>query len=91
MDKRLQIINFKLLRLKSQQFDLTINIMKSKLILYYEVVFNSLYYKYYKDEEKSRKLAFGVVRNAIGVIIFMLSIVLFVVVMCVFSSYMPAT
>lgn len=59
--------------------------MKSKLILYYEVVFNTLYYKYYKDEEKSRKLAFGVVRNAIGVIIFMLSIVLFVVIMCVFK------
>lgn len=60
--------------------------MKSKLILYYEVVLNAFYYKYYKeDEEKSRKLAFGVVRNAIGVIFFMLSVVLFVVVACIFE------
>lgn len=56
------------------------------LLLYYEVVFNSLYYKYYKeDEEKSKKLAYGVVRNSIGVMIFLVSIVLFVVITCVFK------
>lgn len=59
--------------------------MKSKIILYYELVLNSLYHKYYKDEEKSKRLAFGVVRNGIAVILFMFSIALFVVVACVFQ------
>jgi hypothetical protein len=60
--------------------------MKSKLLLYYEVVFNSLYYKYYKeDEEKSKRLAFGVVRNGMGVMIFLIFVVCFVVFACVFK------
>lgn len=54
--------------------------MKTKLILFYEMFLNTYYYNQKNDEETSKRYAYVAVRNIIGVIIFMLSLVFFVVI-----------
>ena len=85
MDKRIQITDFKLLRLKSQQFDLTINIMKSKLLLFYEKLLSTYCYSINYDEEKSRRYAYYAIRNIIGILLFMFSLVIFVLITCIYN------
>lgn len=62
--------------------------MKSKLLLFYSMILNTYYYNYNKDEETSRQLAFTITRNAIGVVLFMLLLVLYIVIKCVFHLNM---
>ena len=85
MDKHIQIIDFKQLRLKSQLFDLTINIMKSKLITFYQILLSTYFYSIKYDEEKSRRYAYYAIRNLIEVLIFMFSLVIFVVITCLYN------
>lgn len=57
--------------------------MKSKLLLFYGMILNTYYYNYNKDEQTSRQLAFAITRNAIGVVLFMLLLVIYVVIKCI--------
>lgn len=57
--------------------------MKSKLIFFYERLLNSYYYNQNYDEETSKRYAYVAIRNIIGVIFFMSSLVLFVILRCV--------
>jgi hypothetical protein len=56
--------------------------MKSKLISYYKMFFNTYYFVFNYNEEKSRNYAYYAIRNMIGVVIFMLLLVIYVVVTC---------
>lgn len=58
---------------------------KSKLVLFYEMFLNTYYYNQNKDLELSKKLAYVAIRNIIGVVVFMFSLLLLVVVTGVFD------
>lgn len=59
--------------------------MKSRLLLFYEKLLNSYYYNQDHDEETSKRYAYVAVRNVVGVVIFMSSVVIFAIVKCVFN------
>lgn len=59
--------------------------MKSKLLLFYSMFLNTYYYNQNKDEKTSKKYAYTAVRNILGAVIFLTSIVIFVVTICVFQ------
>lgn len=61
--------------------------MKTKLILFYEMLLNTYYYNQKNDEETSKRYAYVAVRNIIGVIIFMFALVFFVVITCVLNIH----
>lgn len=59
--------------------------MKSKLITFYQKLLSTYFYSIKYDEEKSRRYAYYAIRNLIGVLIFMFSLVIFVVITCTYN------
>lgn len=59
--------------------------IKLKLISYYKMLFNTYYYNINYDEEKSKRYAYYAIRNIIGVIIFMLYVITFVIITCIYN------
>lgn len=59
--------------------------MKSKLLLFYSMFLNTYFYSQNKDEETSKKDAYTAIRNILGTVIFMSSIVVFAVIICAFQ------
>lgn len=59
--------------------------MKSKLVLFYEKLLNNYYYHLNYDEETSKRYAYVAIRNVIGLVVFMFSLVIFVVITCAFN------
>lgn len=59
--------------------------MKSKLLLFYEKLLNNYFYHQNYDEETSKKYAYVAIRNIMGVIVFMFSMIILVVITCAFS------
>ncbi|MFH7017576.1 hypothetical protein [Flavobacterium sp. FlaQc-47] len=59
--------------------------IKSKLLLFYEMLLNTYYYNQNKDEETSKEYAYSAVRNLIGLVVFMPSMVILAIVTCLFK------